>query len=200
MDKENRPSFRLCGVYPGRGPVFTASCGKGNDRHDVRRVSTKEYYKLTGSIRHTKREVERMERDGIALIYQNLPSTKTASTTQYLSYTSYTVRNLDRLLDFNSKKTAAGRFHLYQGVQRARAEMANVLIDGGKKYNRNKRRNTRKNRRKRKKKAMRKKGKRDKKKEKGKKKEVDVGMTKKKMTVIQKDNPPLKVKHLEKPV
>jgi hypothetical protein len=40
-------------------------------------------------------------------------------------------------------------FENYQGVQRAREEMTNVLINGGKKYNKTKRKKIRKNRKRR---------------------------------------------------
>ncbi|KAK9764552.1 hypothetical protein K7432_007851 [Basidiobolus ranarum] len=55
------------------------------------------------------------------------------------------------ILGFNGSLTAKNRFYLYQGVQRARAEMTNILVDGGRKYNKSKRKNTKKSRKRRRK-------------------------------------------------
>lgn len=52
---------------------------------------------------------------------------------------------------FYKSGTARTRFYLYQGRQRALEEMANILVDDGKKYNRTKRKNTKRNRKRRKK-------------------------------------------------
>jgi hypothetical protein len=49
--QEVENSFEVVGVDPGRSQVFTASYGCGNDSHQVRRCSSKEYYAMTGSPR-----------------------------------------------------------------------------------------------------------------------------------------------------
>ncbi|KAI8384662.1 uncharacterized protein BYT42DRAFT_643441 [Radiomyces spectabilis] len=43
-------NISLCGLDPGRTHVFIASYGQGEERHQVRRCSTKEYYTPTGSV------------------------------------------------------------------------------------------------------------------------------------------------------
>ncbi|ORE03663.1 hypothetical protein BCV72DRAFT_264421 [Rhizopus microsporus var. microsporus] len=91
-----------------------------------------------------------MEKEGMKSVLLGIPSIKTTSLMQY---------------HFYGYETAEGRFHCYQGVRRAREEMVNILINGGKKYNKDRRKNTRKNRRRRKKKKE-KRGKDEKKKDK----------------------------------
>lgn len=94
----------------------------------------------------------------------NIPSTKSTSLTQYHMYMTYIMANIQKILDFYGYETAEGRFRCYQEVQGVREEMVNILINGGKKYNKDRRKNTRKNRR-RKKKKKEKRGKEEKKKD-----------------------------------
>jgi hypothetical protein len=63
---------------------------------------------------------------------------------------------LRQTLNFNNQSTAETRLHSYQGLQRAKEEMLNILINGGKKYNKMKRKHAKKNRKLRKKKKKRK--------------------------------------------
>lgn len=142
---------KICSIDPNRGQVFAASYGEGENQHQIRRFSTKEYYTLTGSKRHVKQETKRMCEEGIQDILLGIPTAKTASLSRYLLYVTYIMLHLNRMLAFNSFCTAEKRFHLYQGVQRAREEMVNILLNGGKKYNKCKRKHTKKNRKKRKK-------------------------------------------------
>ncbi|KAG1170488.1 hypothetical protein G6F70_000738 [Rhizopus microsporus] len=58
--------------------------------------------------------------------------------------------NIQKILDFYGYETAEGRCRCYQEVQRAREEMANILINGGKKYNKDRRKNYKNHRRKKK--------------------------------------------------
>lgn len=142
----------LCGVDPNRGQVFAASFGEGENSHQLRRCSTKEYYTYTGSLRHVKRERKRMNNENMEDIFLNIPTAKTAIASTYLQYVVYILLHLNKILSFNGFSTATSRFHLYQGVQRAREEMVNILVNGGKKYNKLKRKNLKKNRKKRRKK------------------------------------------------
>lgn len=141
----------ICSIDPNRGQVFAASYGEGENQHQIRRCSTKEYYTLTGSKRHVKQETKRMCEEDIKDILLGIPTAKTAGLSRYLLYVTYIMLHLNRILAFNRFFTAEKRFHLYQGVQRAREEMVNILLDGGKKYNKCKRKHTKKNRKKRKK-------------------------------------------------
>jgi hypothetical protein len=59
--------------------------------------------------------------------------------------------HLPLFFQFYNYKSAPFRFYDYQGRQRSNAEMANILLNGGKKYNLAKRKHTRKYRRRRKK-------------------------------------------------
>lgn len=151
MRNENLDDVSLCGLDPNRNQVFAAAYGHGEEPHQIRRFSTKEYYTHTGSIRHAKKEKQRMAREQMETIFLQMPSAKTVSLSKYLTYVSYLLRNLGGILQYNRHSTAESRFHLFQGTQRARQEMANILINGGKKYNKAKRKNTKKNRKMRKK-------------------------------------------------
>jgi hypothetical protein len=111
---------------------------------------------MTCSVRIAKKERHRMEREQMTDVFLNTPTTKTASITKYLQHVNYIVWNMDQILEFNNQNTAETRLHLYQGLQRARQEMTNMLINGGRKYNKRKRKNTRKNRRRRQKKKHKK--------------------------------------------
>jgi hypothetical protein len=152
MKDEDLSKVSLCGLDPGRGQVFTASYGSGEESHEIRRCSTREYYAYTGSRRHERKERRRMQDSNMQDVFLNLPTTKTARLSTYLRYQAYVLLHLTRMLHFYDLSTAESRLHLYQGVQRARQEMANILINGGRKYNKAKRKNTRKNRKKRRKK------------------------------------------------
>jgi hypothetical protein len=61
------------------------------------------------------------------------------------NYVKYMLTHLDTLLEFYNYKSAKFRFHNYQGRQRANDELANMLIDGGKKYNKARRKKTKRN-------------------------------------------------------
>lgn len=92
-----------------------------------------------------KKYIKKMERTvseviGDALL--NTPTAKTVNTSTYLHYITYILLNLNRIFEFNGCITIKYRFYLYQGVQRARAEMTDILLDGSRKYNKRKRKNT----------------------------------------------------------
>lgn len=140
----------ICAIDPNRGQVFSASYGFGDRAHQIRQLSTKEYYTITGSMRHTRKEVRRRSEEQMEDILLGIPTAKTSRVSTYFTYVTYVLLHLKRILAFNGFSTAQTRFYLYQGVQRARDEMVNVLLNGGKKYNKRKRKNTKSNRKKRK--------------------------------------------------
>jgi hypothetical protein len=142
--------LEICGLDPGRRYVFTASYGEGETSHAVRRVSTKEYYCYTGHTRHDKKRLKRMEELQMLNMFLDMPSAKTSHLSKYHAYVLYVLSNLEKVLQFNNESTAITRLYLYQGVQRAKDEMCNILINGGRKYNKSKRKHTKKNRKKRK--------------------------------------------------
>jgi hypothetical protein len=144
-------------VDPGRNQVFTAAVGYNSNDHEIRRCSEKERICYTG---HKRRQliVERLKvQRGIKDIETNIPSPKTVDPTKFSLYLTYILQNLDTLFSFYSHRSAAFRFHDYQGRQRTNAEVANILLQGGKKYNKRNRKKTKKNRKQRKKKAKAKK-------------------------------------------
>jgi hypothetical protein len=108
---------------------------------------------MTGSGRRNASLQRQKHELGIDMIEAQLPTPKT-DMRQYHEHISYVLRHYETLARFYDITTAELRFQNYQGVQRAREEMANILISGGKKYNSSKRHNTRKNRKRRKKKRM----------------------------------------------
>lgn len=99
--------------------------------------------------------MERMCAKDMSTLFKNIPTAKTVNTLTYLQYVTYILLHLQKIVAFNRHSTAKNRFHLYQGVQRARQEMVNILVNGGRKYNKSKRKNTKKNRKKRKKERIR---------------------------------------------
>ncbi|RCI06871.1 hypothetical protein CU098_013908 [Rhizopus stolonifer] len=70
-----------------------------------------------GSRRHMKKEIERMAAEDMGDTLLNISTAKTVNMSTYLHYVIYILLNLDKILCFN-------------GVQRARAEMTNILLDG----------------------------------------------------------------------
>lgn len=152
-DREVETYFQPVAVDPGRTQVFTAAYGSGYNPHEIRRCSSKEYYSMTGSGRRNASLQRQKHELGIDMIEAQLPTPKTADMRQYHEHISYVLRHYETLARFYDITTAELRFQNYQGVQRAREEMANILISGGKKYNSSKRHNTRKNRKRRKKKG-----------------------------------------------
>ncbi|KAI7906854.1 uncharacterized protein BX663DRAFT_493998, partial [Cokeromyces recurvatus] len=110
-DNENLADVSLCKLDPNRHQVFAAAYGE-------------EYYTLTN-----RRETKRMSRENMEDILLNIPTAKTAVLSNYLQYITYILLHLNRILAFNNFSTVESCFHLYQGVQRARQEMANVLIN-----------------------------------------------------------------------
>jgi hypothetical protein len=61
------------------------------------------------------------------------------------NYIKYLLTHVDTLFEFYNHRSANFRFHDYQGHQRANDELANMLIDGGKKYNKAWRNKTKRN-------------------------------------------------------
>lgn len=126
----------FCAIDPGRQHIFQAAYGTGSDQHELRRCSTKEYYQLTGSLQRKKKLQAAKKRNGIEYIESNFPTAKTSNIEQYKEYVQYFFWHLPRLLEFyNFDNDAERRFHDYQGRQRAREEMVNIIVNGGKKYN-----------------------------------------------------------------
>ncbi|KAI7906471.1 uncharacterized protein BX663DRAFT_420433, partial [Cokeromyces recurvatus] len=135
---EMKDTFVPISIDPGRKSVFTAAIGLESDKH-IRRCTIKEYYHMTGSTRYIKQLNDKKALSCISLIESNIPSPKTSRFTTYQNHVKYMFENLDALLSFYSVDNARDRFSLYQGVQRAFEQMANMLTHGTAKYNRSKR-------------------------------------------------------------
>ncbi|KAI7873334.1 uncharacterized protein EV154DRAFT_401244, partial [Mucor mucedo] len=133
-------------IDPNRNQVLSASYGDEENDHQLRRCFTKEYYTYAGSKKYIKK-MERTVAEVIGDALLNTPTAKTVNTSTYLHYITYILLNLNRIFEFNGCITIKYRFYLYQGVQRAREEITDILLDGGRKYNKRKPKNTKKNRR-----------------------------------------------------
>ncbi|KAI9252577.1 hypothetical protein EDC94DRAFT_525780, partial [Helicostylum pulchrum] len=112
---------------PGRGQVFQA----GSD--DLRRISTEEYYNLTRSVVYSRKELKERERKNMTEIFLRIPTSKTSRIYVYFDYVAYILQNLESILRYNGFNKPKDNLLLYRGKQKARAEMCNVLINGGKK-------------------------------------------------------------------
>ncbi|KAI7899965.1 uncharacterized protein BX663DRAFT_576051 [Cokeromyces recurvatus] len=135
---EMKDTFAPIPIDPGQKSVFTVTIGLKSDKQ-IRRCTIKEYYRMTGSARYTKQLNDKKALSGIILIESNIPSPKASRFTTYQNHVEYMFENLDALLRFYSIGGARDRFSIYQGVQRAPQQMANMLTHGTAKYNRSKR-------------------------------------------------------------
>lgn len=143
--------FTPCALDPGRRDIFQAAYGAGDTPHEIRHCSTKEYYQLTGSPDRNKKLQNEKKRLGIEYIESSFPTAKTADIAQHKEYVRYLFWHLDTLFSFyNFNRSAESRFRDYQGKQRAREELMNMITNGGKKYNKRKRKKRSTNRRSRK--------------------------------------------------
>lgn len=138
--------FRPAAVDPGICHLFTASYGYGNDEHELRRCSTSEYYAYIGSGRRNHDLNKEKQATGIKLIESEFPTAKTADIRQYAQYLRYFFTHRREIFGFYHAGRGRTRFYNYQGRQRAAEEIANILIHGGKKYDRCRRKKTKRNR------------------------------------------------------
>lgn len=143
--------FHVCAVDPGISQLFTASYGQGTKPHEVRRCSTKEYYTYTGSPARQQHLVDRKKSAGIEQVESAFPTAKTSNLLAYESHVRYYFQHMILLFGFYGPTTAEDRFRQFQGRQRAGEEIVNILVHGGKKYNKTKRKKTKINRKARKK-------------------------------------------------
>jgi hypothetical protein len=146
-DAEIATYFEVAAIDPGRTQVFTAAYGSGEERHQIRRCSTSEYYSMTGSKRRNQKLQQEKKEAGILRIEESWPTGKTCNIRQYQSYVAHLLNNFDELSKFYDVSRGKMRFNNYQGVQRSREEMVNMLVNGGKKYSKSRRKKARKNRR-----------------------------------------------------
>ncbi|GAA5812184.1 hypothetical protein MFLAVUS_005634 [Mucor flavus] len=125
---EVKDKYLPISLDPGRTSVFTATVGLQSNRH--LRCITKEYYHMTGSTRFSRKQNKLKKDTGIESLESEIPSPKTSKSSAYSDYVKYMLLNKDSFFGFYGKDTAKTRFQLYQGVQRATDQMANILING----------------------------------------------------------------------
>lgn len=143
--------FRQCTLDPGRRDAFVAYYGN----NEVRSLPTAEYYHGSGSVNRSRREVSLKAQLGIQTLETNIPTPKTSNIDQYVQHIQYMMIHLPHFFGFYNFRTAQVNWNNYIGRQCSIEEACNILINGGKKYNRSKRKKTRSNRKKRKKIATR---------------------------------------------
>ncbi|CEP14296.1 hypothetical protein [Parasitella parasitica] len=112
---EKDEHFRPCTADPGKKDVFVSY----HRNNDLRRLSTKEYYNLGGTIRKQRKEQElKRRRLGVEEIKSNIPTPKTTSCEQYISYIKYMFQQMDVLFNFYSFRTVAIKWRNYVGSQK----------------------------------------------------------------------------------
>jgi hypothetical protein len=136
--------FQPCSIDPGRKALFTATVGHNSDSHEIRSCTSKERQCYTGSMRRQAFVNNLKSKRGIKEIETQIPSPKTLNIDELTKYVNYILTHLDTLFTFYNEKSAPFRFYDYQGRQRANDELANMLIDGGKKYNKKRRKKNQK--------------------------------------------------------
>lgn len=145
-NEEIKRYFRPCTVDPNRTDVFVSYHGDT----DIRRLSTKEYYNMSGNVNRQKKEQDRKKRTGVDVVETQIPSPKTCSIDQYKEHIKYLCLHRETLYNFYGFNTARINWCNYIGSQRAVDNAVNILINGSKKYNKKKRRRTKQNKKKKK--------------------------------------------------
>jgi hypothetical protein len=103
---------------------------------------------MTSSIAYLKK-LNQKKSEGITAIESGIPTAKTVSYQNNEIYLMYILQNMRKLFTFYDSSMAEGYFRLYQGQQRAAETMANMFINGSKKYNKKRRKHTKENNKKR---------------------------------------------------
>ncbi|KAI9010889.1 hypothetical protein CLU79DRAFT_710139, partial [Phycomyces nitens] len=87
--QEITENFRVCTVDPGRRDAFNSCHGD-----DIRRLTTKEYYNASGSVKRMRNEDVRKVVQGLKKVETHIPSVKTTSGNQSLRHTQYIIANM----------------------------------------------------------------------------------------------------------
>lgn len=131
-------------VDPGRTTFVTSYRQDGQ----IRSVGQKEFYTMSGRTPMLKKLQRRKNECGIAQLESNMPSPKTSLLTQYNIYIVYLLKHLRIFFNFYNKNTAEDNWCLFTAKKAALDEAVNILINGGKKYDRKKGRRNKKKRKK----------------------------------------------------
>ncbi|ORE08523.1 hypothetical protein BCV72DRAFT_323548 [Rhizopus microsporus var. microsporus] len=102
--------------------------GLDENKHEIRRCTTKEYYHLTGSTVYAKKLQQ--EKDTAT------PTAKITRNISFLRFADHMLSKMERLFTFYGFSTAKYRLNLYQVKQKAPEMAVNMLLNGGAKYNR----------------------------------------------------------------
>ena len=95
-DREVDTYFQLVAVDPGRTQVFTAAYGAGPTPHEIRRISSKECYSMTGSERRNILLQRQKHEMGIDHVEDQLPIPKTTKMEQIQSVYLFRLTTLRR--------------------------------------------------------------------------------------------------------
>ena len=127
---------RVWGVDPGITDVFVAADGNGNESHEIRRTSTREFYHISGwnKARGIEERWRREASPELQVLLKNMPSAKTASVTKFDDFIRYVLRGYTELVRFYDDKWRRLRFQRYRGRQKALAEVCKRFTTGSKKY------------------------------------------------------------------
>lgn len=110
---------------------------------------------MNGALNRQKLEQERKQRSHVQEIEAHIPSPKTTSTIMYKTHITYLMQHMVTLFNFYNFNTARLRWCNYIGSQYAIDSAVNILINGSKKYNKNRRNRTKQNKKRREKTAAR---------------------------------------------
>ncbi len=126
---------RLWGVDPGMTDMFVAADGHEDERHDVRKTSTREFYHMAGWNKAKRLEEKwKTENAGIQAILAGMPSAKTTSVVVFDVFVSYVLGCYKDLVEFYDERWRVQRFWSYRGRQMAMAEVCRWFTTGSKKY------------------------------------------------------------------
>jgi hypothetical protein len=145
--------LRPCALDPGINNAFTASYGHGEQEHMLLSLTSKEYYTKLKNPPEEARLKARKDACGISRIESNMPSAKTSSIDTYKVHVRYLLQNLRTLFTFYGPEQGKSKWFRLKRKQSVLMDCVNILVDGGTKYNKEKRdsRKTRRNRKRRKK-------------------------------------------------
>ncbi|KAI8980984.1 hypothetical protein BDB01DRAFT_177816 [Pilobolus umbonatus] len=101
---------------------------------------------MGGSVTRMKEEQKHKNGLGIEKIETDIPSPKTVSMEQFVLYITYMSQYMNTLFDFYGFETSKVKWLNYLSSQKAIQENVDILINGGKKYNKGRRKKTKKNR------------------------------------------------------
>ncbi|KAI8097817.1 uncharacterized protein B0P05DRAFT_461116, partial [Gilbertella persicaria] len=135
--------FNPCFLGPNRNSPYVAYYGE----NQVRKLSSKEYYSMSGSPNRSEKKDQLKTVQGLKKLETRIPIPKTSSVDNYEIHVNYMMTHLPNFFGFYSFRTASIRWRNYVGRQCALDEAVNILLSGGKKYNPAKRKRTKSNRR-----------------------------------------------------